>query len=568
MCVIEKKDKTKIFIIVIFILSILVLIMGCCLIYLGINNNLENNDSEIKDDNQIVIPDNDKEETDEITDDESDINITRNGKKLTVYSYTYTYNDKVYKNVYTEFPNWSNDKDKFISYKITCWTDNCSFSEKAIDREAQDDYVLVKDGDKIILYNYIDDSVVTEFNDEEIKSIGFGIRDEALVILKNNGKYGVYNYMKNKLTIQYEYDNIKEVAYGGFQDTRGYYYDIVLNNGVIVEKDSKEGIINYQNGESILDVEYDDVLCYKSEVGDDNFEYCKVKSNNKYEIYQYKNNRLVNLNYYVDDVYDIWKNYAYVLNNSLLELVDLSMNSVINTYNEFDIKDDFFVMLNHEDNVTIIFNNNDSENDNEKCIEYYYNLNDNSVGSTKAECGGIGKPVLYLYPEEEVNVTVDFANENILTTTYPKFVNKWEVLAKPNGDLYDKNGKYYYGLYWEEKLINRVKFDKGFYVEKDNAIEFLEEKISYIGLSDRERNEFIMYWLPILEKNGKNLVYFELTEERENTNKININPKPDSLLRIVIHVKKVDRKVQIKEQKLERFERKGFVAVEWGGHNY
>ena len=74
-----------------------------------------------------------------------------------------------------------------------------------------------------------------------------------------------------------------------------------------------------------------------------------------------------------------------------------------------------------------------------------------------------------------------------------------------------------------------------------------------------------MYWLPILEKNEKNLVYFELTEEREAYNKLNINPTPDSLLRVAIHVKKVDKKVKIKEQELTTFERVVFTAVEWGG---
>ena len=74
-----------------------------------------------------------------------------------------------------------------------------------------------------------------------------------------------------------------------------------------------------------------------------------------------------------------------------------------------------------------------------------------------------------------------------------------------------------------------------------------------------------MYWLPILEKNGKNLVYFELTESREKYNKLVIDPKPDSLLRVAIHVKKVNKKTNIKEQKLSTFERKGFTAVEWGG---
>ena len=74
-----------------------------------------------------------------------------------------------------------------------------------------------------------------------------------------------------------------------------------------------------------------------------------------------------------------------------------------------------------------------------------------------------------------------------------------------------------------------------------------------------------MYWLPVLEKNEKSLVYFELTSSRENYNKLIINPKPDSLLRMAIHIKKVDKKMDIKEQKLTSFKRKGFTAVEWGG---
>ena len=108
-------------------------------------------------------------------------------------------------------------------------------------------------------------------------------------------------------------------------------------------------------------------------------------------------------------------------------------------------------------------------------------------------------------------------------------------------------------------------FKEGFYVTKDNAINFLEEKLSIIGLNYKERNEFIMYWLPILEKNKKSLVYFELTNSRQNYNRLIINPKPDSLLRVAIHVKKVNQKTSIKEEKLPRFERKGFTAVEWGG---
>lgn len=180
----------------------------------------------------------------------------------------------------------------------------------------------------------------------------------------------------------------------------------------------------------------------------------------------------------------------------------------------------------------------------------------------------IEKPVLYLYPAQSANVVVKFEHPEYLTTTYPKYINSWNVSADTNGNLHDENGKYYYALYWEEKNNIKPDFKEGFYVEKDDAIEFLEEKLSIIGLNDRERNEFIMYWLPILESNKKSLVYFELTESKEKYNKLIINPKPDSLLRITMHVKKVNRKINVKEQELSTFNRVGFVAVEWGGVRY
>ena len=178
------------------------------------------------------------------------------------------------------------------------------------------------------------------------------------------------------------------------------------------------------------------------------------------------------------------------------------------------------------------------------------------------------KPVIYLYPENETEINVMFAKPELLTTTYPKFNSSWKVNVKPNGDMYDENGRYYYALYYESKGSKLNHFEEGFYVEKDDAIDFLEEKLSILGLNERESNEFIMYWLPVLEQNEKSLVYFETTESLQKKNKLIINPKPDSLLRINIHIKKVNKKVSIKEQELPRFERKGFSAVEWGGIKY
>lgn len=234
---------------------------------------------------------------------------------------------------------------------------------------------------------------------------------------------------------------------------------------------------------------------------------------------------------------------------------------------------------NKEEGYYIIFTNHDIESGSGgevdqngnvlNSYEYYYLPSSNTTGKEKTWAGGYAKPVLYLYPENDnTRISVSFEKPYLLTTTYPKYTNGWSVVANKNGDLHDEDDKYYYGLYWEEEGSTKVDFSEGFYVTKDNAIDFLEEKLRIIGLNDRERNEFIMYWLPILEKNGKSLVYFELTEERNTYNKLLINPNPDSMLRIAIHVKRVDKEYNINEEKLESFNRSGFAAVEWGGVVY
>lgn len=174
------------------------------------------------------------------------------------------------------------------------------------------------------------------------------------------------------------------------------------------------------------------------------------------------------------------------------------------------------------------------------------------------------KPILYLYPNSDMNVSVHLENQDNIITSYPKYANGWDVFVNSDGTINYQN-RDYYALYWDEYNNTKVDFSEGFYVNREDAIKFLEEKLDYIGLNNREANEFIMYWLPVLEQNEHSLVYFELTDEREKNNKLYISPQPDSLLRINMHIKKINGPVNIKEQKLESFERKGFTVVEWGG---
>ncbi len=177
------------------------------------------------------------------------------------------------------------------------------------------------------------------------------------------------------------------------------------------------------------------------------------------------------------------------------------------------------------------------------------------------------KPVLYLYPESEREISVKFEHPERLTTVYPAYDGGWFVTAKPDGTLTDGRREYY-ALYWEEDGALQPSFNEGFCVSSEEAAEFLESSLDTLGFTNREANEFIMYWLPILEKSPYNLVYFELTDSREGSNSLIIEPKPDSLLRVAIHILPLSEPREISPQELPAFERNGFTAIEWGGTYY
>ena len=175
------------------------------------------------------------------------------------------------------------------------------------------------------------------------------------------------------------------------------------------------------------------------------------------------------------------------------------------------------------------------------------------------------KPVLYLYPEEEtlVSVKLDFNGE--LTSVYPAYRDGWTVIAQPDGTLTDPDtGREYYCLFWEGESDVDYDLSSGFVVPGEETAAFLEEALAQLGLTDREAQEFIIYWLPRMEDNSYNLISFQ--KERYTDNAVlTIDPAPDTLLRVFMAWKGLDEPVQVEPQELEPVERTGFTVVEWGG---
>ena len=177
------------------------------------------------------------------------------------------------------------------------------------------------------------------------------------------------------------------------------------------------------------------------------------------------------------------------------------------------------------------------------------------------------KPVIYLYPEQETDVHVELElTEAELSTTYPKYNNGWDVTAYPNGTLLNKvDGTHHKYLFWDAvNCRTRYDFSKGFCVAGGDTERFLKEKLTYIGLTEDEMNEFIVYWLPLMEHNKYNLISFQ-SEAYTDSAKLNITPTPDSMLRVFMAYVPLEEAIDIEPQQLSTFERKGFTVVEWGG---
>ncbi|MGV8980178.1 hypothetical protein [Clostridium sp.] len=179
--------------------------------------------------------------------------------------------------------------------------------------------------------------------------------------------------------------------------------------------------------------------------------------------------------------------------------------------------------------------------------------------------GKTKKPVIYLYPTSQQTVSVKLEYKGKITCTYPEYKDEWKVKAQPDGTLTNlaDNREYSY-LYWEGVSNNKWDMSKGFVVKGNETEKFLQEKLEYLGLTPKEYNEFIVYWLPIMKDNKYNLITFA-GEDYENIAKLKITPNPQSMLRVMMVFKPLNSAIKIEEQKLKPFIRAGFTVVEWGG---
>lgn len=178
------------------------------------------------------------------------------------------------------------------------------------------------------------------------------------------------------------------------------------------------------------------------------------------------------------------------------------------------------------------------------------------------------KPVIYLYPNKQQDVTIKLNLKGKLAFTWPQVNtnNTWNVNAAPDGMLTHADGQEYPYLFWDgvQDDMSYIKHNEGFVIKGNETGSFLTDKLTLLGLNARERADFITYWAPRMINNEYNFIRFETTAYAKAVS-LTITPAPESIQRVLMVFKPVDKNYICDTQQLLPFTRKGYTVIEWGG---
>lgn len=180
------------------------------------------------------------------------------------------------------------------------------------------------------------------------------------------------------------------------------------------------------------------------------------------------------------------------------------------------------------------------------------------------ECG---KPVIYLYPEQTQKVEVKIDVKGGMSYSDPAYNEGWSVVATPSSEITNAaDGKTYPYLFWEGRGGMYKSPTTGWVVDREDVHTFLTTKLSAYGLNEKEIADFVEFWEPRMQQAPYYFVGFHGTEMMNRLAPLSVSPRPDSVFRILMDYKPLQKRIEAEEPTMPRtFKREGFTLVEWGG---
>ena len=176
------------------------------------------------------------------------------------------------------------------------------------------------------------------------------------------------------------------------------------------------------------------------------------------------------------------------------------------------------------------------------------------------------EPLIYLYPREARELSVRLSPPHGVDVSEPELGSGWQVLAHPDGKLENVDGRVYRYLFWEGDGEVLPPFEEGFVFQGRKAVGFFSKKLALLGLSPRERRDFLRVARRRFKPETFYLVRFLPDQAIEDMAPLDIAPKPDAVLRVMVDYLPLRYPISVKEQRLKKIDRPSnqFLAVEWG----
>lgn len=172
------------------------------------------------------------------------------------------------------------------------------------------------------------------------------------------------------------------------------------------------------------------------------------------------------------------------------------------------------------------------------------------------------KPNIYIYPINNINLCVEisFPMGGKIVESIPTYLEQWCVNIDTTGKIDDQ----YDYLFYESKQPNIFQYKKGWCVARNDINSFFEINMKQYNFSNAEINDFIEYWMPLLDENNYYMVYPQSNVIIDEIIKLNFSIQPDNISRLFYGVLGVDEYTEIEEPVINPFNRNGFHIIEWG----
>ncbi|MGD1045841.1 MAG: hypothetical protein ABR936_11035 [Bacteroidota bacterium] len=175
----------------------------------------------------------------------------------------------------------------------------------------------------------------------------------------------------------------------------------------------------------------------------------------------------------------------------------------------------------------------------------------------------VRKPNIYLYPQTTRNLSVAlvFPMGGSVLQSVPLYSDGWNVSVEPSGKI---NQQYDY-LFYESKNPDMYQYQSGWVVSRDTLTSFFTNNLLLAGFSEREKDDFIEYWIPRLIDYPYYIIYPQFADEIGKTIQLKISEPPDTMLRLFYIIKGTTNMDQtLSVPTIPQFKRNGFVVTEWG----